>query len=230
MIKYMIFDLDDTVLDFHRGEMEYIDEIFNQQGVTDIPAAKQAYLKLNKKIWENIEAGATPRPLLNTRFSKTLSLFGIEADGVQLEAQYREMLNHNFYIIPGANKLLANLQKKGVTLLVGTNGVKKTQIERLRGSGLDKYFDEYYISEDIGYSKPNAKFFAPMFQRIPDLKTENTIMVGDRLQSDILGANRAGLQSIWFNPNKNINELDFQPTYTVDSYQQLYKLIVQKLN
>lgn len=230
MIRNVIFDLDDTILDFHRGEMEYIDEIFHQQGVPDITAAKTAYLKLNKKIWEQIEAGATPHPLLNTRFSKTLSLFGIEADGVELEGQYRDMLNHNFYTIPGAKGLLTSLKAAGMTLFVGTNGVKKTQLERLNGSGLNKYFDEYFISEDIGYSKPNRKFFTPMFQRIPDLTTENTIMVGDRLQSDILGANRAGLQSIWFNPNKNINELDFQPTYTVDNYQQLYKLIVQKLN
>lgn len=230
MIKYMIFDLDDTVLDFHRGEMEYIDEIFNQQGVSDISAAKREYLKLNKKIWENIEAGAKPQPLLNTRFSKTLSLFGIKADGVQLEAQYRNMLNHNFYTIPGANDLLADLQKLGITLFVGTNGVKKTQIERLHGSGLDKYFAEYFISEDIGYSKPNAKFFSPMFKRISDLTSENTVMVGDSLQSDILGASRAGLQSIWFNPNKHNNKSEIQPTYTVDSYQQLYKLIAQKLN
>ncbi|CAJ1188310.1 YjjG family noncanonical pyrimidine nucleotidase [Companilactobacillus nantensis] len=226
MMKYMIFDLDDTVLDFHRGEMEYVTEILRQQNVPDVNQAMKAYLKLNKKIWENIEAGAQSQPLLNTRFSKTLALFGIEADGVKLEAQYREMLNHNYYIVPGASDLLGELKAAGITLFVGTNGVKRTQLARLHGSGLDKYFAEYFISEDIGYSKPNVKFFEPMFQKVPDLTANNTIMVGDRLQSDILGATRAGLQSIWFNPNKNINEFDFQPTYIANSYRQIEQIVI----
>ncbi|WP_338231810.1 hypothetical protein [Companilactobacillus muriivasis] len=89
MIKYMIFDLDDTILDFHKGEVEGVTKILKQQGVVNVQKALQSYLALNKKIWESIETGASPQPLLNTRFSKTLALFGIDADGVKLEAQYR---------------------------------------------------------------------------------------------------------------------------------------------
>ncbi len=117
MIKYMIFDLDDTILDFHKGEIEGVTQILKQQGVPDVQSALQAYLSLNKKIWENIETGASPQLLLNTRFSKTLAVFGIDADGVKLEAQYREMLNHNFYTIPNVTELLTNLKTVGISLL-----------------------------------------------------------------------------------------------------------------
>jgi len=224
----MIFDLDDTILDFHKGEIEGVTKILQQQGVPDVQKALQSYLALNKKIWENIETGASPQPLLNTRFSKTLSLFGIDADGVKLEAQYREMLNHNFYTVPNAEELLASLKASGVNLFVGTNGVKVTQMERLKGSGLDKYFDDYFISEDIGFSKPSAEFFKPVFQRHPDLNKDNALMIGDRLQSDILGATRAGLNSIWFNPRKQINNSAIQPTFVANNYQQVQEIVMDE--
>jgi len=226
MIKYMIFDLDDTILDFHKGEVEGVTQILKQQGVVNVQKALQSYLALNKKIWESIETGASPQPLLNTRFSKTLALFGIDADGVKLEAQYREMLNHNFYTVPNAAELLADLKSSGINLFVGTNGVKITQLERLKGSGLDKYFDDYFISEDIGFSKPSAEFFKPIFQRHPDLNKDNALMIGDRLQSDILGANRAGLNSIWFNPQKQINNSEIHPTFVANDYRQVQEIVM----
>jgi len=228
MIKYVIFDLDDTILDFHKGEIEGVSKILKQQGAPDVQKALQAYLELNKKIWENIETGASPQPLLNTRFSKTLALFGIDADGVKLEAQYREMLNHNFYTVPNAEELLTSLKNAGVNLFVGTNGVKVTQMERLKGSGLDKYFDDYFISEDIGFSKPSAEFFKPVFLRHPDLNKDNALMIGDRLQSDILGATRAGLNSIWFNPQKQINNSEIQPTFVANNYQQVQEIVMDE--
>lgn len=228
MIKYVIFDLDDTILDFHKGEIEGVSKILKQQGAPDVQKALKAYLELNKKIWENIETGASPQPLLNTRFSKTLALFGIDADGVKLEAQYREMLNHNFYTVPNAEELLTSLKNAGVNLFVGTNGVKVTQMERLKGSGLDKYFDDYFISEDIGFSKPSAEFFKPVFLRHPDLNKDNALMIGDRLQSDILGASRAGLNSIWFNPQKQINNSEIQPTFVANNYQQVQEIVMDE--
>jgi len=228
MIKYVIFDLDDTILDFHKGEIEGVSKILKQQGAPDVQKALQAYLELNKKIWENIETGASPQPLLNTRFSKTLALFGIDADGVKLEAQYREMLNHNFYTVPNVEELLTSLKNAGVNLFVGTNGVKVTQMERLKGSGLDKYFDDYFISEDIGFSKPSAEFFKPVFLRHPDLNKDNALMIGDRLQSDILGATRAGLNSIWFNPQKQINNSEIQPTFVANNYQQVQEIVMDE--
>jgi len=145
---------------------------------------------------------------------------------VKLEAQYREMLNHNFYTVPNAAELLADLKSSGINLFVGTNGVKITQLERLKGSGLDKYFDDYFISEDIGFSKPSAEFFKPIFQRHPDLNKDNSLMIGDRLQSDILGANRAGLNSIWFNPQKQINNSEIHPTFVANDYRQVQEIVM----
>ncbi|WP_338214270.1 HAD family hydrolase [Companilactobacillus muriivasis] len=95
----------------------------------------------------------------------------------------------------------------------------------MKGSGLDKYFDDYFISEDIGFSKPSAEFFKPVFQRHPNLNKDNALMIGDRLQSDVLGANRAGLNSIWFNPRKQINNSEIQPTFVANNFQQVREIV-----
>lgn len=226
MSKYIIFDLDDTLLDFQKGEVEGVKKILKTNGVADIHQGFSTYQTINQKVWQQIESGVPRQPLLDTRFSKTLALFDIDANGVKLEAEYREMLNHNFYTLPGAAALLDSLKQNDFILFVGTNGVKKTQFDRLEGSGLLKYFDDYFISEDIGFSKPSTEFFSPIFKKYQQLTRENTFMIGDRLQSDILGANRVGLRSIWYNPNEMDNTFDYQPTYTANSYDQIKQILL----
>ncbi|WP_125588012.1 YjjG family noncanonical pyrimidine nucleotidase [Companilactobacillus jidongensis] len=225
MYKYVIFDLDDTLFDFHRGEVEGVRKLMKQEGVQHVDQGLQIYLSINKHVWEQIELGEPSQKLLDTRFALAFSKLGITVDGKELELQYREILNHNFYTINGAEQLLQDLKSVGTTLIVGTNGVKKTQLDRLDGSHLGQYFDDYFISDDIGFTKPDKRFFRPIFKRYPTITNKNTIMVGDNLNSDILGAKRVGLKNIWFNPQRNINSLDFKPTYEVQTYQQVENII-----
>ncbi|WP_125566365.1 YjjG family noncanonical pyrimidine nucleotidase [Companilactobacillus insicii] len=225
MFKYIIFDLDDTLLDFHRGEIEGIHKILEQQGIQDIDQGLQTYLSINKHVWEQIEKGVPSQKLLDTRFSLTFSKLGLTVDGKEIEKKYRSMLNHNFYTIDGAEQLLQVLKNMGLILLVGTNGVKKTQVDRLTGSGLDKYFDHYFISDDIGFNKPDIRFFSPIFKKYHDLSTNNAIMIGDSLKSDILGSRKAGLKNIWFNPNNNANTFEFKPTFEAHSYKDIEDIL-----
>ncbi|WP_283680092.1 YjjG family noncanonical pyrimidine nucleotidase [Lentilactobacillus sp. Marseille-Q4993] len=227
MIKNVIFDLDDTLLDFERGEIEGVTTILKENGVTDIKHGLDTYLKINNQVWEEIEKGAARQPLLNTRFSKSLALLGKQVDGVAVEHKYRNILGHNYYQINGASKLLSQLKENGINLLVGSNGVKQTQISRLQGSGLDKYFTKLFISEDIGYAKPDKRFFDTILAD-KQITKDNTIMVGDRLQSDILGASRANLRSIWYNPSNQVNQLEIKPTYTVSNYEKLADIILKE--
>ncbi|WP_334329211.1 YjjG family noncanonical pyrimidine nucleotidase [Companilactobacillus sp. HBUAS59699] len=225
MFKYVIFDLDDTLLDFSRGEREGVQKILKEHGIKDIDHGFQIYLSINKHVWEQIEAGKPSQKLVDTRFESTFNKLGIKVDGKKIERQYRNILNHNFYTLNGAEKLLQDLKKQNLTLLVGTNGIKHTQIDRLNGSGLDKYFDHYFISGDIGFNKPDKRFFVPIFKAYPDLSKGNTIMIGDSMKSDILGSRSAGLKNIWFNPKYAANNFDFKPTFEVHNYREIEEIL-----
>ncbi|MGO3411711.1 MAG: YjjG family noncanonical pyrimidine nucleotidase [Leuconostoc falkenbergense] len=226
MIKNIIFDLDDTLLDFQRGEYESVRSILKNAGAPDIEEAFKIYGQINANVWQQIESGEAAQPLLNRRFSDTLNLLNIKSDGQQLERIYRQHLNHNFHVIPGATNLLKQLKSNGFRLIVGTNGVAKTQHERLVGSGINSYFDEIFISEEIGYRKPEPQFFETILNNNPDRNISNTVMIGDRLSADIVGANAVGMKSIWYNPHQNQATSKSAPTYIANDYQDILNLIL----
>lgn len=226
MKKYAIIDLDDTLLDFTRGENEGVTQLLRENGVTDIQRGLATYVQINRNIWHQIELGADRAPLLNARFTQAFNELGVTVDGLALEKQYKAMLDHNYYTLPGAAELLADLKHAGVTVIAGTNGTKSIQLNRLRGSNLAPYFDSIFISEDVGFDKPDQRFFAPIFNHYPTMSAANTVMIGDSLHSDILGATNAHLNSVWFNPHHQAGTAAYQPTYEVDSFTALKQLLL----
>lgn len=227
MIKNIIFDLDDTLLDFKRGEYEGVRDILIAQGVTDLELAFKYYVKLNATIWQKIEQGYDSQPLLNTRFSDTLAHFDIKSDGQQLEAIYRTKLNHNYHVIAGATTLLENLKKLDYTLIVGTNGLAKTQYSRLAGANIQKYFDMIFISEEIGFNKPDPQFFSHILNNETHLTIDNTVMIGDKLSADIKGASAVNMKNIWFNPNNDNPSSTIKPTYIAQNYQDILDIVTK---
>ena len=230
MLKNIIFDLDDTLLDFKRGEYEGLRDIFIAQGIKDLDKVFQTYNKINTQVWLQIENGHPAQPLLNTRFSDTLAQFGISADGGQLEKTYRAKLNQNYHVIPGAIELLDSLKQQNYQFIVGTNGVAKTQYARLQGAGLMPYFDDVFISEEIGYNKPNPQFFTHILKHGHHITRNNTVMVGDRLSADIQGAVNAALPNIWFNPRNEQSSTTIQPDYVAQNYHDMLTIITQNMS
>jgi len=226
MKKYAIIDLDDTLLDFTRGENEGVTQLLKKYGVTDVQRGLATYVQINRNVWHQIELGADRGPLLNTRFTQAFDAMGVAVDGIALEKQYKSMLDHNYYTLPGATALLTALNHAGVTVIAGTNGTKSIQLNRLSGAHLADYFDSIFISEDVGYDKPDARFFAPIFKQYPAMSAANTVMVGDSLHSDILGATNAHLDSIWFNPRHTAASAMYRPTHEVDSFTALKQLLL----
>lgn len=226
MKKYAIFDLDDTLLDFSRGETEGITKIFQENGVTDIAPLMQTYLTINHDIWHQIEQGADRGPLLDTRFARTFATVGLTVDSIALEREYKAMLAHNYYTLPGASDLLSHLKQAGLTIIVATNGTKSVQESRLAGAGITPFFDQIFISEDVGYDKPDQRFFAPIFQAYPALTRANSLMIGDSLRSDILGARNAGLDNVWYNPRHTTNTSAVVPTYEAHAFTDLAQFLL----
>lgn len=138
--------------------------------------------------------------------------------------RYEYKLADGFHVMKGAEETLAKLQ--GVCdLYLTTNGVARTQYKRMRGSGLDKYFKKLFVSEVIGYSKPQYEFFDACFTQTGEKDKSNVLVVGDSLPSDVRGANVFGVDSCWYNPEGKINDRGVVPTYEIRDLSQIFDVI-----
>jgi len=227
--KFLLFDLDHTLLDFDAAEDVALSQLLNEEGVEDIQAYKNYYVPMNKSLWKDLELKKiTKQELVNTRFAKLFAHFGIEKDGAYLAERYQFFLSKQGQIFPGVEDLLKKLIHQGFELYAATNGITFIQTGRLEQSGIAPYFKEIFISEQLHTQKPDAVFYEKIGSRIPNFDKNQTLMIGDSLSADIQGGNNAGIDTIWYNPHHLENKSLAQPTYEVDSYQALL-LILDKL-
>ena len=220
--KFLLFDLDHTLLDFDTAEDIALTQLLKEEGVEDIRAYKDYYVPMNKALWKDLEEKKiTKQELVNTRFSKLFSHFGIEKDGVYLAERYQFYLAQQGQVFSGAMELLDSLIDRGYELYAATNGITTIQTGRLAQSGLAPYFNQVFISEQLQTQKPDALFYEKIGQQIAGFDKEKTLMIGDSLTADIQGGNNADIDTIWYNPQRIENHTQAQPTYEVHSYQDL---------
>ena len=224
--KFLLFDLDHTLLDFDAAEDVALTQLLKEEGVADIQAYKDYYVPMNKSLWKDLEEKKiTKQELVNTRFSKLFSHFGIEKDGVYLAERYQFYLAQQGQVFSGAMELLDSLIDRGYELYAATNGITTIQTGRMAQSGLAPYFNQVFISEQLQTQKPDALFYDKIGQQIAGFSKEKTLMIGDSLTADIQGGNNADIDTIWYNPHHLVNKSLAQPTYEVDSYQALLELL-----
>ena len=224
--KFLLFDLDHTLLDFDTSEDVALTQLLKEEGVADIQAYKDYYVPMNKSLWKDLELKKiTKQELVNTRFSKMFSHFGIEKDGVYLAERYQFYLAQQGQVFSGAMELLDSLIDRGYELYAATNGITTIQTGRMAQSGLAPYFNQVFISEQLQTQKPDALFYEKIGQQIAEFSKEKTLMIGDSLTADIQGGNNADIDTVWYNPHHLENKTQAQPTYEVDSYQTLLELL-----
>ena len=224
--KFLLFDLDHTLLDFDAAEDVALTQLLKEEGVTDIQTYKDYYVPMNKSLWKDLELKKIRKQeLVNTRFSKLFSHFGIEKDGVYLAERYQFFLAQQGQVFSGAMELLDSLIDRGYELNAATNGITKIQTGRMAQSGLAPYFNQVFISEQLQTQKPDTLFYEKIGQQIAGFSKEKALMIGDSLTADIQGGNNADIDTIWYNPHHLENKTKAQPTYEVDSYQALLELL-----
>lgn len=224
--KFLLFDLDHTLLDFDAGEDIALTQLLEEEGVEDIQAYKDYYVPMNKLLWKDLELKKiTKKELVNTRFAKLFAHFGIEKDGAYLADRYQFFLSKQGQTFPGVEDLLKKLIRKGYELYGATNGITFIQTGRLEQSGIAPFFKEIFISEQLHTQKPDAAFYEKIGARIPNFDKDHALMIGDSLSADIQGGNNAGIDTIWYNPHHLENMTQARPTYEVDSYQALLEIL-----
>lgn len=232
MKKYqtLLFDVDNTLLDFDAAEDAALHRLFQEQGMVLTPEIKASYQTMNQRLWKSYEEGKIDRTqAVNSRFSLLFKAYGKDVNGVLLESHYRRYLDQGHQLIQGAAELIAGL-KDHYDLYIVTNGVSETQDRRLHDSGLFPMFKGVFVSEETGFQKPMRAYFDYVFARITGFSPERGLIIGDSLRSDIKGGQTAGLDTCWFNPKQQKNETGLVPTYQIERLSQIYTLLTGKNN
>lgn len=226
MIDTLLFDLDNTLLDFDKAEANALTKALWDAGITVTEEMLSRYNKINLAQWKLLEQGKMTREEVKIRRFKLLfQEFDIKISPEDVAKHYQTYLGQGHYFIEGAEEVLEKLSTK-YRIYVVTNGTLSVQRGRLESSGIKKYLQGIFISEEIGYNKPSVEYFNKCFTQIPDFKKENTVIIGDSLSSDIQGGINAGIKTIWFHrPQDLTKNSQPKPDYEIKSLKSLLKML-----
>ena len=224
--KFVLFDADDTLMDFKRSEHEAVCDVMRFFGLPVSDEIVEKYSQINDNHWKMLEKGEIEKKKLYfSRWEKFCEFYKYTCNPVDVANKYEECLSKKSYLLDGALDLCRNLYGKCKMYIV-TNGNKKVQESRFNPSALHTYFEDCFISEDMGYEKPRKEFFECVFSRIPDFCREESIIVGDSLTSDISGGINACVDTCWYNPNNKPIPTNMRITYIKNNLSEIEDVVL----
>lgn len=225
MIKNILLDLDDTLLDFSMAERIALTRTLLHYGIDPAQETIARYHTINEAQWRLLEQGVlTGNEVKYRRFKLFLEEIGAALDPAEISAWYERMLGIGHYFVPGAEAMLEKLSTDYRLYLV-SNGFVHIQNPRIESAHIAHYFNHIFISQEVGYDKPNPRFFNICFSKIPDFRREETLIVGDSLTSDISGGKNAGIRTVWFNPRGKHNGGPTRPDHEIGTLDELSELL-----
>ncbi len=227
MYQYLLWDVDGTILDFLAAEAYAIRTLFGKFGLgvcTD--EMVRAYSQINVEFWQALERNEmTKTEILVGRFRAFFERYGIDPTLAEpFNHAYQTALGDHIVFIRDAEETL-RAEKGRYTLAAVTNGTKVAQTKKLARSGLDQIFDAVFISEDVGFEKPNAAYFETVFRNLGVTDKRSVLLIGDSLTGDMRGAANMGIDACWFNPNHAVNAPNVPITYEIDDLSKLAAIL-----
>lgn len=227
--RLFLFDLDDTLLDFKASEQLSFSRALAALGVADgIEPLFVHYQQVNHELWRQFESGRVSKDFLKVeRFRHTFAAHALDLDPARASQTYLDTLAECVVLVDGAQaacEALAGLGEVGII----TNGIEHVQHRRIQAAGLADHVAFVATSEACGHAKPDVRFFDYTVRKARAFDKDATLIVGDRLDADILGANRFGIDSVWFNPGRLANETQARPTHEIASLAELLRLLLEE--
>ena len=222
---FVLFDLDDTILDFHQAEAVALTKTLRELGLEPREEILRRYSEINRRQWELLEEGRQTRfETLTRRFEILFAEYEIAVSGVEACDRYEGHLAEGHWFMPGAEELLETLYGRYALYLI-SNGAAGVQASRLQSAGIARYFEGIYISETLGAEKPSRAFVERSLDRLPGFDRSRTLIVGDSLTSDIrLGLN-TGIKTCWYNPRRLPPRADIPADYEIHALTGLPPLL-----
>jgi 2-haloacid dehalogenase len=226
MIKYLFLDLDNTILDFNKAEAIAIRKTMRQFGLEPTDALAARYSQINDLHWKALERGEMTRDqVVVGRFAAFFGEQGIEVDAPAVAKTYETFLSQGHFFLPGAEEAVKEKLYGKYKLYLASNGTAVVQKGRMTSADLYPYFEESFVSQELGHNKPSPEYFRAAFARIPGFDPSECIMVGDSLTGDILGGKNAGLRTVWINPGHKTAPDHLKPDYELEYLADLPALL-----
>ena len=228
--QHLFFDLDHTLWDFETNSKQamyeiYIEKNLSQKGITDFDVFFEKYNDHNHRLWDKYSKGQIKQDELRwKRMWLTLVDFKIADEPLAraMGVDFIEILPNKNNLFPYTREILTYLQSKQYSMHLITNGFEKVQFNKLEKSNIQHFFKQVITSEGCNSLKPNKEIFDYALVKA-GANTQQSIMIGDNIEADILGGMNAGLDTIFVN---HINATtDVKPTYTIRKLKELEDIL-----
>lgn len=228
--KHVFIDLDDTLWDFHANAKSTLHEIYEEKKIghhyENFDQYFNIYAKRNLELWELYGKGEITKDVLNfERFLYPLTQVGIDDPTLakQIGKEYLDLLPSRTALMPYAKELLDYLYPK-YPLTIVSNGFIEVQYKKLHSCGLEQYFTHVVLSESAKALKPDKRIFEYALQ-LNNATAAETIMIGDSYEADIIGAQNAGIDQVFFDKYSDNCTKTNPSTYRVKELEELIKLL-----
>jgi putative hydrolase of the HAD superfamily len=226
--KHLFFDLDHTLWDFDQNSKATMRALYEEydlksRGITDFEEMYVKYSFHNDKLWERYRNKFIKRDELRwKRMWLTLLDYKIADTALahEMSTHYLELLPTQTLLVPHAKEVLEHCKGRYQMHLI-TNGFETTQRLKLQYSGIARYFTHLITSEKSNSMKPHRDIF-DFALNLAQTTTEESIMIGDAVDIDILGAINAGMDTVYYNPHKVPHQR--KPTYEVTHLEELMRI------
>lgn len=230
--KNIVFDLDNTLIDFQYTDAYAIECLFKNLGISFSKEDYDRYFQFQLDYWykfENTDQIIDPGEMERIDYvrSRLFQLFfqqhniSIEK-GYELMQLYNQQLGVKNILFEYVDEVLKHLYQE-YNLFIASNGPREAQIRKLKNTNIQQYFQDLITAEDCGYPKPKKQFFDSMIQRF-SINPQETVLVGDSLTSDIAGANNNNIFSIWYNRNGINNTTLIKPNHEIRDLRELKRI------
>lgn len=221
MRTFVFLDLDDTILDFHKAEDFALRKTLTELAINPTDDMVSLYSRINDACWKKLEKGEMTRAeVLTGRFALFFEQIGVERDPDLTWHRYENNIADTDFLLPGAIDLLSELSDR-YELYAASNGTASVQDRRIAKARIAPYFKEIFISQRVGFNKPDKRFFELCFAQIPAFDKHRAVIVGDSLSSDIRGGKNAGITTVWYNPHGKHAPEELTPDYEVSALESI---------
>ena len=232
--KDLFIDFDDTLYDTHGNAVIALRETFEAFDLgryfPDPQVFYDAYWMANIDLWTRYSKGEITRDyLIVERFRRPLNIgSGLDVTEklcLEMSDRFLDYCSTKSGVVAGAHELMDYLRQQGYRMHMCSNGFHEVQYKKLAACGLKDYFDTIILSEDAGFNKPSPQYFDYAFRQ-SGASWETTLMIGDNLQTDILGALASGIDALLFNRwEVDVNDAPQSPTFVVSSLYDIMKIL-----
>ena len=217
MYRYLFFDADGTLFDFDSAEHHAFWSMAKAMHLDLKQDHEELYKQCNLSCWKAFEKGMLSIQELKTKRFEYFSLeSGIALDPMLASNLYQHHLSMQGILFSHSEEVLKLLKNRGYVLYLASNGIADVQHGRIKAANIAHYFEQIFISEEIGFQKPDPRFFEAMFKatNLQEQK-KHCLMIGDSLSSDIAGGIGYGIDTLWLNASNMKEHESLKPTYTL---------------